>query len=450
MSTSTESKATRLQSLREAIELGRLDSLRRSLLSMSPAEIALLLESLPPAEREILWRTMDSEEEGEVLVHLGDEVRAGLIDITGADELVAAADALEFDDLADIIGDLPEAVTQRLLKSMDEQDRERLNQVLAHPEDTAGGLMNTDTVTVRANVTVEVVRRYLRMRGSIPGDTDRLFVVNRYGYYLGTLHVTALLTSPDDARVGEVMETGETAIELSATAQEVARLFADRDLVSAAVVDSQGRLVGRITIDDVVDVISEQAEHSMMSMAGLDEDEDLFAPVGVSAMRRAVWLGANLATAFLAASVVGVFEETIGRVVALAVLMPVVASMGGIAGSQTLTLVIRALALGQIEGGNARLVLLREAAVGALNGVAWAVVVAVIAGIWFRSAPLGAVIAAAILVNCICAALAGVAIPVLLRRLGVDPALAGSVVLTTVTDIVGFLAFLGLGALFLV
>ncbi len=450
MSTSLENKPSKLRSLREAIEAGRLESLYRALLSMSPAEIANLLESLPPEEREILWRTIGSEEEGEVLVHLGDEVRSGLIGITETDELVEAADALELDDLADIIGDLPEAVTQRLLQSMDAQDRERLHQVMALPEDTAGGLMNTDTVTVRANVTVDVVRRYLRMRGDIPSDTDRLFVVNRYGNYLGTLHVTALLVNDDDVRVGEVMETGENAINLAATAQDVARLFADRDLVSAAVVDDDGRLVGRITIDDVVDVISEQAEHNMMSMAGLDEDEDLFAPVGVSARRRAVWLGANLATAFLAAGVVGMFEDTIGQVVALAVLMPVVASMGGIAGSQTLTLVIRAVALGQIEDSNARLVLRQELAVGTLNGIGWALIVAAIAALWFRSAELGAVIAVAILLNCMCAALAGVGIPLLLRRLGVDPALAGSVVLTTVTDVVGFLAFLGLGALFLV
>jgi magnesium transporter len=450
MSSLPNNAPSRLEALRESIELGRLDALRRSLLSMSPAEIALMLESLPPAEREVLWRTMDSDEEGEVLVHVGDEVRSGLIEITEADELLAAADALEFDDLADIIADLPETVTHRLLQSMGAQDRERLNQVLAHPEDTAGGLMNTDTLTVRASVTIAIVRRYLRMRGEIPAATDRLFVVNRYGKYLGTLNITRLLTADDDARVGEVMDTSEAAINVDATAQEVARLFADRDLVSAAVVDDAGSLLGRITIDDVVDVISEQAEHSMMSMAGLDEDEDLFAPVRASAYRRAVWLGLNLATAFLAAAVVGMFDDTIEKAVALAVLMPVVASMGGIAGSQTLTLMIRALALGQIEDANARLILAKEVAVGALNGVAWAAVVAAIAMLWFRSWELGAVIATAMLLNLIAAAMAGVIVPLVLKRLGADPALAGSVVLTTITDVVGFTTFLGLGALVLV
>jgi magnesium transporter len=450
MSSLPDNAPSRLQALREAIELGRLEALRRSLLSMSPAEIALLLESLPPAEREVLWRTMDIDDGGEVLVHVGDEVRARLIEMTEADELLAAADSLEFDDLADIISDLPDAVTERLLQSMDAQDRERLHQVMAHPEDTAGGLMNTDTVTVRASVTIAIVRRYLRIRGEIPEATDRLFVVNRYGYYLGTLAITKLLTAEDEARVAEVMDTSEAAIGVDATAHDVARLFADRDLVSAAVIDEEGRLLGRITIDDVVDVISDQADHSMMSMAGLDEDEDLFAPVRTSAYRRAVWLGVNLGTAFLAAAVVSLFGATIEQVVALAVLMPVVASMGGIAGSQTLTLIIRALALGQIEDSNARLILAREVAVGSLNGLAWSAVVAGIAMLWFHSWQLGAVIAVAMLLNLVTAALAGVAVPLAMKRLGIDPALAGSVVLTTITDVVGFMTFLGLGAAFLV
>jgi magnesium transporter len=450
MSSLPDNAPSRLQALREAIELGRLEALRRSLLSMSPAEIALLLESLPPAEREVLWRTMDIDDGGEVLVHVGDEVRARLIEMTEADELLAAADSLEFDDLADIISDLPDAVTERLLQSMDAQDRERLHQVMAHPEDTAGGLMNTDTVTVRASVTIAIVRRYLRIRGEIPEATDRLFVVNRYGYYLGTLAITKLLTAEDEARVAEVMDTSEAAIGVDATAHDVARLFADRDLVSAAVIDEEGRLLGRITIDDVVDVISDQADHSMMSMAGLDEDEDLFAPVRTSAYRRAVWLGVNLGTAFLAAAVVSLFGATIEQVVALAVLMPVVACMGGIAGSQTLTLIIRALALGQIEDSNARLILAREVAVGSLNGLAWSAVVAGIAMLWFHSWQLGAVIAVAMLLNLVTAALAGVAVPLAMKRLGIDPALAGSVVLTTITDVVGFMTFLGLGAAFLV
>jgi magnesium transporter len=309
--------------------------------------------------------------------------------------------------------------------------------------------MNTDAVTVRPEVTIDVVRRYLRIRGDVPDKTDCLFVVNRYGKYLGSLYVTRLLTNEDDLTVGEVMETEPAGIPVAAPAAEVARLFANRDLVSAAVVDGEGRLVGRITVDDVVDVISDQAEHSIMRMAGLDEEDDMFAPVAASARRRAVWLGINLATAFLAAWVVGLFEATIEKVVALAVLMPIVASMGGIAGTQTLTLIVRGLALGQIEWSNARAILVKEIAVGVLNGLTWAAVVATIALLWFNDWRIGLIIAASMTTNLLAAALCGVGIPLLLKRLGVDPALAGGVVLTTVTDCVGFMTLLGLGAIFL-
>jgi magnesium transporter len=332
MSETAPQTKSRLQAVRAAIESGRLRPIKRMLLSLQPAEIALLLDSLPPAERELLWETVDPDDEGEVLLHVAEEVRAGLIRGMDDEELVAAAGAMDVDDLADLIGDLPETVTQRVLRSLDEHDRGRLQRVLTYPEDTAGSLMNTDAVTVRPEVTLEVVRRYLRMRGDVPDKTDCLFVVNRYGKYLGALFVTRLLTNEDDLTVGEVMETEPAGIPAERPAVEVARLFANRDLVSAAVVDGDGRVVGRITVDDVVDVISEQAEHSIMSMAGLDEEDDIFAPVAASARRRALWLGINLATAFLAAWVVGLFESTIERVVALAVLMPIVASMGGIAG----------------------------------------------------------------------------------------------------------------------
>jgi len=449
MSETAPQTKSRLQAVRAAIESGRLRPIKRMLLSLQPAEIALLLDSLPPAERELLWEAVDPDDEGEVLLHVAEEVRAGLIRGMDDEELVAAAGELEVDDLADLIGDLPETVTQRVLRSLDELDRGRLQRVLTYPEDTAGGLMNTDAVTVRPEVTLEVVRRYLRMHGDVPDKTDCLFVVNRYGKYLGTLFVTRLLTNEDDLTVSEVMETEPAGISADQPAAEVARLFANRDLVSAPVVDSEGRLAGRITIDDVVDVISEQAEHSIMSMAGLDEEDDIFAPVAASARRRALWLGINLATAFLAAWVVGLFESTIERVVALAVLMPVVASMGGIAGTQTLTLIVRGLALGQIEWSNARPILVKEMAVGILNGLAWALVVAAIALAWFHDWRLGIIIAVAMTTNLLAAALSGVGIPLLLKRLGIDPALAGGVVLTTVTDCVGFMTLLGLGALFL-
>jgi len=298
-------------------------------------------------------------------------------------------------------------------------------------------------------VTLDVVRRYLRIRGDVPDKTDCLFVVNRYGKYLGTLFVTRLLTNEDDLTIGEVMETDPPGIPAETAAAEVARLFANRDLVSAPVVDGDGRLVGRITVDDVLDVISEQAEHSIMSMAGLDEEDDMFAPVAASTRRRAVWLGINLATAFLASWVVGLFEATIEKVVALAILMPIVASMGGIAGTQTLTLIVRGLALGQVEWSNARAILIKEIAVGALNGLLWALVVATFALLWFRDWRIGLIIGAAMVTNLLAAALSGVGIPLLLKRVGIDPALAGGVVLTTVTDCLGFMTLLGLGALFL-
>jgi magnesium transporter len=358
-------------------------------------------------------------------------------------------EGMELDDLADIMGDLPEAVNRQVLRSLEQQDRERLRAVLAYPEDTAGGLMNTDTVTVRPDVVLEVVMRYLRARGGLPERTDQLFVVGRNDEYLGSLAIGRLLTQDPQRTVAELMDTSVEAINANLPESEVASIFEDRDLLSAAVVDDRGALVGRITIDDVVDVIRDQADHSMMRMAGLDEDEDMFAPVFKSARRRAVWLGVNLATAFLAAWVVGLFQATLEEVVVLAVLMPIVASMGGIAGSQTLTLVIRGMALGQIARSNARWLIFKEIAVGLLNGFAWALVVALAVLLWFRTWEVGAIIAAALVINLLFAAIAGVGVPLLLKRLRIDPALAGTVILTTVTDVIGFMAFLGLGAFFL-
>jgi len=384
-----------------------------------------------------------------VLVELNEEVRAGLIREMDTEELVAAAEGLEVDDLADLLADLPEAVNQRVLRSMDSQDRDRLAAVLAYDADTAGGLMNTDTVSVRPDVTLETVLRYLRMRGELPERTDSLFVVNRHDRYLGTLDLARLLTGDPERTVGEVMSTDAEPIAPETPANHVASLFQDRDLLSAPVASPDGRLLGRITVDDVVDVIREEADHSVMSMAGLDEDADMFAGVVPSARRRGLWLGINLATAFLAAWVVGLFETTIQHIVALAVLMPIVASMGGVAATQTLTLIVRGLALGQVERTNARWLMSKEIAVALLNGVAWATVVAVVALLWFRNWRIAGVIFAAMVVNLLAAALAGVAVPLVLKRIGVDPAVAGGVVVTTVTDVVGFASLLGLGTLVL-
>ena len=420
------------------------------LLEMHPAEIAHLLESLPSDQRELVWPLVPAEAEGEVLLHLNDNVRAAFIEKMEPEALVAATEDLDEDDLADLFPEMPRDVVQELLLSMEQQDRDRLKAVLYYPEDTAGGLMDLDTVTVRADISLDVVLRYLRRRGEIPPSTDSLFVVDRDGQYLGLLPLTALLTHEPAATVHEVMVHDENAIPADMPARDVANLFQHRDLITAPVVSDENILLGRITIDDVVDFIRDDAEHSLMSMAGLDEETDMFAPVLTSARHRAVWLGVNLLTALLASWVIGLFESTIQQFVALAVLMPIVASMGGIAGTQTLTLVIRGIALGQISASNARRLFTKELWVGIWNGLIWAIVLAGIAGVWFSNFNLSLLIGCAIIINLIVAAIAGATIPLLLRRLGIDPALAGSVVLTTVTDVMGFFAFLGLASLFLV
>ncbi len=448
---SADRKSTqqRLETLSTALHSGTAAQVRQLLASLHPAEIGDLLQSLPHGPREILWELVDAEDKGEALIEVNDDVRAGLIEEMETDQLVAITEGLHTDDLADLLQDLPGAVTHELLHSMDKQNRQRLETVLSYPEDTAGGLMDLDIVTVRANVTLDVVLRYLRLRGEIPELTDNLMVVDRFDHYQGLLSLATLLTSDPDASVAEVMDRAVDGIPASTTDDAVARLFEDRDLISAPVVDEAGKLLGRITIDDVVDVIREEADHSLMSMAGLDEENDIFAPAMLSARRRAVWLGINLATAFLASWVIGLYEATLEKVVALAVLMPIVASMGGIAGSQTLTIMIRGLALGQVGPANARTLMIKEILVSIMNSMIWSVVVAIVATAWFQNTDIGLIIAAALMINLVCAALAGFSIPLALKHLGIDPALAGSVLLTTVTDVVGFMAFLGLGTWYL-
>jgi len=417
---------------------------------MHPADIAHLLESLHTEQRNFIWPLIPTGIEGEVLLHLNDDLRASLINKMDAVELREAAEQLDTDDLADIIPEMPVNVTQELLLTMEEQDRDRLRSVLSYPEDTAGGLMDPDTVMVREDISFDVVLRYLRRRGNIPEGTDTLFVVDRDTNYRGVLPLTQLLTNHPSTMVSEVMLTNIDGIRADTPAQDVANLFERRDLITAPVVDVENRLLGRITIDDVVDVIRDTADHSFMSMAGLNEEEDMFAPVLRSTRRRSVWLGINLLTAFLASWVIGQFDSTIEQLVALAVLMPVVASMGGIAGSQTLTLMIRGMAMGLVSPANAKRLFLKEFWVGVWNGLIWAVVIAGVAGFWFNNINLSIIIALAITINLIIAAIAGATIPILLQKIGADPALAGTVVLTTVTDVVGFFAFLGLAALFLV
>ena len=447
---SQEQSTERLQAFFELIHEGDAEQLIENLEELHPAEIAHLLESLPREDRDKVWALIDLEHNGDVLLYVNDEIRSQLIKEADNDQLIAAAQAFDTDDLADIIVDLPEDVTQQVLLSLDEQHRLRLEAAMSYPEDSAGGLMNTDTINVREDLTLDVVIRYLRILGKIPEMTDNLIVTDRDSIYLGTMLLTDLLTKSATLTVSEIMSRDTDAIPATMSAREVASLFSQRDLVSAPVVDENNKLLGRITIDDVVDVIRDEADHSLMSMAGLSEETDMFAPVVRSSRRRTLWLGINLLTALLASWVIGHFEDTIEKLVALAVLMPIVASMGGIAGSQTLTLVIRGIATGQVASSNARRLLNKEFAVGVLNGMTWALIVALVAWYWFDDPQLSMIIGVAMLLNLIVAALAGATIPMLLNKMGIDPALAGGVVLTTVTDVVGFLAFLGLAALLIV
>ena len=436
-----------LQTFLEALDTGTFADVRTMLRGMSAAEIAHLIESSPPRERNLLWQLLEKEDEGEVLQYLNEEIAAQFLRHREAEEIISAVEGFDADDFADLLQELPHKVMRQVLESMDEQNRHRIEAILSFPEDTAGGLMNTDIITIRPDISLDVVLRYLRRHESLPEATDTLLVVNRSGKFVGTLPLTTLLVKDPVMLVREAMLTDATAIRADQSAKDVASIFEREDLVSAPVVDREGLLLGRITVDDVVDVILEGADHSLMSMAGLNEYEDTFAPVLRSTRRRAVWLGINLATAFLASAVVGLFEHTLEKVVALAVLMPVVASMGGIAGTQTLTLVIRGMALGHVGSANARWLLTREMAVGFLNGLMWAVVVGVVASVWFGDYILGGVLAVAMIINLVMAAAAGAALPMTLQRLGIDPALSGGVILTTVTDCVGFFTFLGLATI---
>ncbi|MEC7956194.1 MAG: magnesium transporter [Pseudomonadota bacterium] len=417
------------------------------LTSLRSSEIAQVLEGSRPTTRRVIWQLLEDEDRNQVLQHLGDEVRAEFLEAMDTAQLVAAADDMDTDDFADILQQLPTTISEQVLASLDARDRARVEAVLSFPEDSAGGLMDTDSITVRPRHTLELVLRYLRLRKELPSGTDALIVVNSEDQYLGMLPLTKVLTSDPSVTVREIMNSDAPAMRVDQPDKEIARAFSERDLISAAVVDDDGRLLGRITIDDVVDVIIEDAEEAVLGPAGLDVDEDTFAPVRRAVRRRAIWLGINLLTAFAAAAVISAFEETIIKVVALAVLMPVVASMGGIAGTQTLTLVIRGQALSQLNRRNMLWMLNREFVIAALNGLLWATLVAVAAAFLFDDITLGWVIATAMIVTILVAAVVGSLLPGILRKLSIDPAIAGGVVLTTITDVVGFFVFLGLASL---
>ena len=437
-----------LQNLMTALEASNHEEAKDQLKDLHPGEIALLLEAIKPKDRTVIWPGIEVSIQGEVLKEVNEDVQSQLIDEMSVDALVKATEKLDTDDLADIVPNLPESAVHSLLLTLDYKHREHLNKVLEYPEDSAGGLMNTDFITVRPDVTISAVIRYLRLLKEMPVDTDQVFVVDRNFTYLGSLLISTLLTEePEQVIMSLINSDFSKPIHADTDEAEVALLFEQRNLISAPVIDENNQLVGRITIDDVVDVIRDQAEHSVMSMVGLDEDEDVFAPIIQSTLRRSIWLGVNLVTAFIAVYFIGLFEATLQQKIALAILMPVVASMGGIAGTQTLIIVTRGIATGRVTTANIKSLINKEVAVSGLNGVIWSIVIALVTYYWFADIVLSVVIGLAIIVNLVVAAFSGAFLPLLLTKLRIDPALAGGVILTTITDVIGFVAFLGLASL---
>ncbi|WP_416650993.1 magnesium transporter [Candidatus Pseudothioglobus sp. Uisw_086] len=439
-----------LQNLMISLEASNHGEAKYQIKELHPGEIARLLEAIQPKDRAVIWPGIEISIQGEVLKEVNEDVQSQLIGEMSVDDLVKATEKLDTDDLADIVPNLPESAVHSLLLTLDFKHRERLNKILSYPEDSAGGLMNTDFITVRPDVTIRAVIRYLRLLKEMPVDTDQIFVVDRDFNYLGSLLVTTLLTEEPEQVVSSLTNSeASKPINADTDESEVAILFEQRNLISAPVIDENNQLVGRITIDDVVDVIRDQAEHSVMSMVGLDEDEDVFAPIFQSSKRRSVWLGVNLITAFIAVYFIGLFEATLQQKIALAILMPVVASMGGIAGTQTLIIVTRGIATGRVTSANIKTLINKEVAVSGLNGIIWSVVIGLITYYWFFDLLLSLVIALAIITNLLVAAFSGAFLPLALTKLKIDPALAGGVILTTITDVIGFVAFLGLAALFI-
>ena len=425
--------------------------LERRLNELHPADVARILEALPVDDRLLVWELVRQERDGEILLEVSDAVRESLIANMETDELVAATEQLDADEIADLAPDLPPEVMDDVFESLSVEEREQLRAAMSYPEDSVGALMDFDMIGVREDVSVEVVLRYLRRRHELPDHTDQLFVVDRDEHLRGLLAVSRLLVSAPDALIGEVMSS-ENIVSLhpEQDAQEAALAFERYDLVSAPVVDEVGKLVARVTIDAVVDFIRQRSENEMLSAAGLSEDEDLFAPVWDSLRNRWTWLAVNLVTAFIASRVIGVFEHAIEKLVALAALMPIIAGIGGNSGNQTITMIVRGLALGQVTSGNARKLLTKEFLVAVLNGLVWGALVGLFAFLIYHSWQLGLVMMGAMLLNLMLAAIMGFAIPMTMHKLGRDPALGSSVMITAITDSGGFFIFLGLATIFLV
>ena len=425
-----------------------LNQIRRLLNNMSSSEIAHALESSPPKQRDLLFSLLKTEEEGDVLSELGEEIQQGLISNISNEELSEAVKELELDEIVDILQNLPEERMKNILSNMSRVDRKRIEMGLTFPENTAGGLLNTDVISVRPNNSINEVISYLRDQGKLPENTDKIFVVNDDNEYLGELSISEIITSNPSMIVREIMHTEITPISADLDDKEVATLFERNDLISSSVVDETGRLIGRITIDDVVDVIREDADQNLLGMAGVAEDT--FAPPGRAAKSRVFWLSMNLITAFIAASTINIFQDAIDKIVYLAVLMPIVASMGGVAATQTLTIVLRGLTLEQINSSNIKWLFKRELAVSILNGIVLSILVGVITYVWFQDWTIAILISCALVINLISSVVAGILVPLILRKFNQDPAIGGSVVVTTVTDVIGFFSFLGLATIYLI
>ena len=424
-----------------------INQIRRLLSNMSPSEIAHALESSPPKQRNILFSLLKTEEEGDVLFELGEEIQQDLISNISNEELSEAVKELELDEIVDILQKLPEERMKKILSNMSRVDRNRIEMGLTFPENTAGGLLNTDVISVRPNNLIKEVLGYLRDLGKLPDNTDKIFVVNDSNEYLGELSISEVITSNPSMVVREIMETEITPINVNLDDKEVATLFERNDWISSSVIDEDNKLIGRITIDDVVDVIREDADQNLLGMAGIAEDT--FAPPGRAAKSRVLWLSLNLITAFIAASTINIFQDVIDKFVYLAILMPIVASMGGVAATQTLTIVLRGLTLEQINSSNIRWLFKRELAVSILNGIVLSVLVGFITYAWFQELAISLLISCALIINLISSVIAGILVPLILRRFKQDPAISGSVVVTTVTDVIGFLSFLGLATIYL-
>ena len=425
-----------------------LNQIRRLLNNMSSSEIAHALESSPPKQRDLLFSLLKTEEEGDVLSELGEEIQQDLISTISNEELGEAVKKLELDEIVDILQNLPEERMKTILSNMSKVDRKRIEMGLTFQENTAGGLLNTDVISVRPNNSINEVISYLRDQGKLPENTDKIFVVNNDNEYLGELSISEIITSNPSMIVREIMDTEILPINADLDDKEVATLFERNDLISSSVIDESGKLIGRITIDDVVDVIREDADQNLLGMAGVAEDT--FAPPGRAAKSRVFWLSLNLITAFIAASTINIFQDVIDKIVYLAVLMPIVASMGGVAATQTLTIVLRGLTLEQINSSNIKWLFKRELAVSILNGIVLSILVGVITYAWFQDWTIALLISCALVINLISSVVAGILVPLILRKFNQDPAIGGSVVVTTVTDVIGFFSFLGLATIYLI